>query len=321
MKAATMKNTAAALQLFILACVVLTVAGFSSFNFESRKAAHEVQLKALSATQRYAGEIEDGKITRKEVLQGLAVVAAGVTLVPGRSLADGGSEETSEAVADAVEPAIAGKTAKDFEVPYNGKQVPLSKFLGQATLVVNIKIDDPVSLQQMPGLVALTQTLGRKGLRIWCFPTDQGYFEPDENDVIRIKNYQIYGYGQYPISMLFDKIDVVGNTIHPFYKFLCSSLKNPYGIRRVTLNYEKFLLDGEGRVVRRYPRKYPATEMEKDLKPLLAGEPLPEESPAFKKAWVEAKREAATSQYAFKKGLNYYDNGPNSVDSRTTSYS
>lgn len=37
-----------------------------------------------------------------------------------------------------------------FEVPYTGKSLPLSKFLGnRATLVVNPKLDDPESLQQV----------------------------------------------------------------------------------------------------------------------------------------------------------------------------
>ena len=37
-----------------------------------------------------------------------------------------------------------------IEIPYIGKPVPLNKFLGsKATLVVNPKLDDPESLQQV----------------------------------------------------------------------------------------------------------------------------------------------------------------------------
>ena len=46
--------------------------------------------------------------------------------------------------------------------------------------------------------------------------------------------------------------------------------------------------------------------MERDIQALVAGEPLPEETEAFKKAWREAKREAVKSEYAFKYNLNYY---------------
>jgi len=47
--------------------------------------------------------------------------------------------------------------------------------------------------------------------------------------------------------------------------------------------------------------------MEEDLKAVLEGKGLPEESPAFQKAWREAKREVEKSEYAFRFNYNYYD--------------
>lgn len=49
-------------------------------------------------------------------------------------------------------------------------------------------------------------------------------------------------------------------------RYLCRGLKNPNGIARITLNYEKFLLDKDGVVVRRYPRKLEAADFEADVK-------------------------------------------------------
>lgn len=46
----------------------------------------------------------------------------------------------------------------------------------------------------------------------------QGTFEADEDRVVRIKLYQFYGFGQYPRAVVFDKVDIVGSTIHPFYR-------------------------------------------------------------------------------------------------------
>lgn len=46
----------------------------------------------------------------------------------------------------------------------------------------------------------------------------QGTFEADEDRVVRIKFYQFYGFGQFPKAVVFDKVDIVGNTIHPFYR-------------------------------------------------------------------------------------------------------
>ena len=46
--------------------------------------------------------------------------------------------------------------------------------------------------------------------------------------------------------------------------------------------------------------------MENDILALLNGQPLPPESPAFAKAWREAKREAVKSEYSFRYNYNYY---------------
>jgi len=59
--------------------------------------------------------------------------------------------------------------------------------------------------------------------------------------------------------------------------------------------------------VRRYPRKYSGYEIEPDLQAVLEGRPLPPPSVNFLRAWKDAGLEAERSEYAFKKGLNYYD--------------
>ena len=72
------------------------------------------------------------------------------------------------------------------------------------------------------------------------------------------------------------------------------------------LDYEKFLVDGAGRPLRRYPRKYLPQAMDADIKAALAGEELPPPPTALVQAWEDAKREAIKSEYSFKPGLNYY---------------
>eukprot|EP00903_Cladosiphon_okamuranus_P014278 g13261.t1 len=272
--------------------------------------------------------------TRLEFGAGLGAAAAAVVL--GRTTATVAEDASTAVVADAAaagvtdaaqeyspevaapSPAAVASTSTaetrplrelGFEVPYTGKSFPLSKFLGsRATLVVNPKIDDPESLHQMPGITKLASEYSKDGLNVLLFPTDQGTFEADEDRVVRIKLYQFYGFGQFPKAVVFDKIDIVGNTIHPFYRYLCRGLKNPNGIARITLNYEKFLLDQEGKVVRRYPRKLEAADFEADVKAVLAGDPLPAENRDYKLSWLKADQEATKSEYAFKLGLNYYNN-------------
>lgn len=44
---------------------------------------------------------------------------------------------------------------------------------------------------------------------------------------------------------------VVGKFSHPYFKYLTTNLANPNNVTRITLNYEKFLVDAEGKVLRR----------------------------------------------------------------------
>ena len=108
-----------------------------------------------------------------------------------------------------------------------------------------------------------------------------------------------------PVYTVFSLWDTF-RSAHPLYNALTKNFPTPNGYGRITLNYEKFLLDANGKPVRRYPRKFSAYDMEKDIQALLAGESVPEETEAFKKSWREAKREAVKSEYAFKYNLNYY---------------
>lgn len=56
------------------------------------------------------------------------------------------------------------------------------------------------------------------------YKLSQGTFEADEDRVVRIKFYQFYGFGQYPKAVVFDKVDIVGSTIHPFYRYVVGYL-------------------------------------------------------------------------------------------------
>ncbi len=60
-------------------------------------------------------------------------------------------------------------------LPFKGKQLPLKKFRAKATIVVNIKMDDPQATTQLPALAYLNKKYASDGLRILAFPTDQGW--------------------------------------------------------------------------------------------------------------------------------------------------
>jgi len=51
--------------------------------------------------------------------------------------------------------------------------LPLKRFRAKATVVVNIKTDDPESTRQLPALAYLSNKYAKDGLRVLAFPTEQ----------------------------------------------------------------------------------------------------------------------------------------------------
>ena len=93
-------------------------------------------------------------------------------------------------------------SAYDFDVPFRGEPADIKPFLGKANILVNVKFDDPESTQQMPGLQDLVSKYASEGLHVLAFPTDQGWFEADDSNTLRIKFKQVYNFGQYPTAVV-----------------------------------------------------------------------------------------------------------------------
>lgn len=69
-----------------------------------------------------------------------------------------------------------------------GRKKKVSKLLGEkATIVMNIKLDDPESTVQLPALRSLMAQYVDQGLNAILVPTDQGDYEPDDSATVRIK--------------------------------------------------------------------------------------------------------------------------------------
>ena len=237
-------------------------------------------------------------------------------------------------------PAPPAISAFDFDVPFRGEPREITPFLGRANLLVNVKFDDPETLDQMPAIGDMVSRYSERGLHVLAFPTDQGWFEADDSNTLRLKYKSVYGFGQYPAAVVFDKTDLLGGNALPLYTWMTKTLSNPWGVNRLVFNYEKFLVDERGQPRRRYPRKFPIQLMDADVRrarcgcdtpppysvvpppphahgsltalprafgfqvqALLNGQPLPPPSASLEKAWEDAKREAVKSEYSFKPGL------------------
>ena len=106
------------------------------------------------------------------------------------------------------------------------------------------------------GLEALYKKYKDKGFVILGFPCNQfGNQEPGDEKSIEegcILNYGV----SFP---MFSKVDVNGNNAHPIFKYLKKELKGILG-GRIKWNFTKFLLDTNGRPIKRFS---PTTKPEK----------------------------------------------------------
>ena len=129
----------------------------------------------------------------------------------------------------------------------DGEKVSLSKFEGQAILVVNTASFCGLTYHYT-GLEKLYQEHKEKGLVIIGFPCNQfGKQEPGTSDEINDfcnLNYDI----TFPMST---KVDVNGKNAHPLFKYLKSELKGTL-TDSVKWNFTKFLIDRNGMPFKRF---------------------------------------------------------------------
>ncbi|CAI0438560.1 unnamed protein product [Linum tenue] len=161
----------------------------------------------------------------------------------------------------ATEKSIHDFTVKDID----GNDVSLSKFKGKVLLIVNVASRCGISIKygikkEKHGLCLYV------GLEILAFPCNQfGGQEPGSNP--EIKQFACTRFkAEFPI---FDKVDVNGPSTAPVYKFLKSSAGGFLG-DLIKWNFEKFLVDKDGKVVERYPPTTSPFQIEKDIQKLLA---------------------------------------------------
>jgi len=137
----------------------------------------------------------------------------------------------------------------------SGEEITLEKYRGKVLLIVNTASKCGFT-PQFAGLEELYKKYKDKGLEILGFPCNQFMNqEPGGKEEIGSVCYVNYGV-TFP---MFDKINVNGPDAHPLYVFLKKSLPQLAGTK-IKWNFTKFLVDQEGRPVKRFS---PATKPEK----------------------------------------------------------
>ena len=157
-------------------------------------------------------------------------------------------------------------TVYDFTAKtIDGHDQSLEDYRGQPLLIVNVASKCGFT-PQYTGLEALYRKYADQGLAVLGFPCDQfGHQEP--GDEAEIKNFCVTNYAvSFP---LFAKIDVNGGQAHPLYQHLKHAAAGLLGTEAIKWNFTKFLVDRNGKVVRRYAPTDTPEKIEKDLAEVL----------------------------------------------------
>ncbi len=154
----------------------------------------------------------------------------------------------------------------DFSVTaWDGSQVSLADYRGQVLLIVNTASQCGFT-PQYQALEALHQQLGERGFEVLAFPCNQfRQQEPGSEAQIRA-----FCDNAYHISFpLFSKVQVNGPDTHPLFQHLKHQARGVLGSATIKWNFTKFLVDRQGRVVRRYAPTTRPEQLVSDIAVLL----------------------------------------------------
>lgn len=148
----------------------------------------------------------------------------------------------------------------------NGRPEDLSDYRGKVVLVVNTASKCGLT-PQFTGLEELHTRHAEAGLVILGFPSDQ-FMNQEFSDDADIAEFCQLNYGvTFP---MFSKVDVNGKDAHPVFQWLRTETGGLLG-DAIKWNFTKFLVDREGRVVRRYAPTVEPAAIEADIRQALAG--------------------------------------------------
>lgn len=144
---------------------------------------------------------------------------------------------------------MSGQHLGDFTARLpDGRDIPLADRTGKVVLIVNTASQCGFT-PQYAGLETLWRDYGPQGFEVMAFPCNQfGGQEPGSAD--EIAQFCQVNFGlSFPVMA---KVEVNGPDAPPLWQWLKDQARGILGTRKVKWNFTKFLIDREGRVVRRF---------------------------------------------------------------------
>merc|ERR1711937_410731 len=171
-----------------------------------------------------------------------------------RALFGGGSAQTTV-------PALEEIKLKDID----NKPIQAATYVGKVLLVTNVASNCGFTASNYKDLVELYDRFKGKDFEILAFPCNQfGGQEPGSNQQIKdfTKKYGV----EFPVT---EKVDVNGPNAHPFFVYLKEKGPKSFLGTDAKWNFEKFLVDKKGNVVKRYFSTTSPLDIAKDIEAIL----------------------------------------------------
>lgn len=160
-------------------------------------------------------------------------------------------------------------TLYDIEVKtIKGEIRTLESYRGQVLLIVNTATKCGFA-PQFKGLQELYDTYKDQGFAVLGFPCGQfANQEPGTNEEVAIACELNFGVN-FP---LFAKVDVKGKDAHPLFQWLTNEAPGVFGTKSIKWNFTKFLVDQQGKVVKRFGPKDTPAQMDSSIAGLLTND-------------------------------------------------
>ena len=155
-----------------------------------------------------------------------------------------------------------------YDIPVKtiaGQDITLNQYAGKVLLLVNVASKCGLT-PQYKGLQEIYDKYKDRGFEILGFPCNQfANQEPGDEESIKQTCYINYGV-TFP---MFAKIDVNGDEAHPIFKYLKKELPGLL-VPHIKWNFTKFLIDREGKPVKRFAPKDSPASIETHIEKLLS---------------------------------------------------
>ena len=158
-------------------------------------------------------------------------------------------------------------TVYDFSATsIEGQPVEMSTYTDKVLLIVNTASQCGFT-SQYKGLQALQDKYASKGFAVLGFPCNQfGQQEPGSATEI-----QSFCETKFGVSFpLFEKVDVNGDNAHPLFQYLVKAAPGIFGTEGIKWNFTKFLVNGSGKVIKRYGSNAEPKDIDRDIAALLS---------------------------------------------------